>query len=133
MPNGQRSTHVSRERRTIGACAGLIPCALVVTAAIVGVDLAAVVHARIGMADRAAVATIRTFGTVKAVGLESATGLGWTAAALILLIVARRGFWSHERSGLSRVAMFKPATGRPSLALLRKIAISYHVGGLYGP
>lgn len=106
---------------------------MVVTAAIVGLDLAALAHARIGMADRASVATIRTFGTVKAVGLESATGLGWTAAALIFLIVARRGFWSHGRSGLPRVALFRSVTSRPCLALQRKIAISYHVGGLYGP
>ncbi|MBK8266911.1 MAG: hypothetical protein IPK83_00830 [Planctomycetes bacterium] len=107
--------------------------AVVAVAAMAGVEIAADSFTRAALAERAGAVAIRTIGSVRITGIDSATGLGWTAAALMLVVVARRA--------LSPRKLVADAAQVESIAvshlhwhqLRRSSSISYRSGGLYGP
>ncbi|MBX3394418.1 MAG: hypothetical protein KF841_03525 [Phycisphaerae bacterium] len=100
--------------------------------ALVGVDFARSAFGGFGSSDRLIVVT-RALGQSNAGGLDSATGLGWTAAVLALILICGRSLGRLTRHAVRFVVADPARQTRPWLTLSRRIAISHRAGGLYGP
>ncbi|HWL92683.1 MAG TPA: hypothetical protein VNT79_04040 [Phycisphaerae bacterium] len=106
---------------------------LILIAAVLGTDVATITLTGLNLRDRSANAQTRSFSAPMPGGLDSATGLGWTAAALVFVVLARRIYWTKS-SVDSHAARYAPITSiRKHANRPRKVSLSFHTGGLYGP
>lgn len=100
--------------------------------ALVGVDFTRSAFGGFSSSDRLIVVT-RALGQSNAGGLDSATGLGWTAAVLALILISRRSLGRLTLHKVRLIVANSARQARPWLMLRRRIAISHRAGGLYGP
>jgi hypothetical protein len=107
--------------------------AVVAVAAMAGVEIAAGSITRAALAERAGVVAMRTIGSAKITGIDSATGLGWTAVALMLVVVARRTLGPKKLVADTSTVEIPSNQRHHWLRLRRRSSISYRSGGLYGP
>lgn len=108
--------------------------AVVVFAAVAGLEITAGTLLRTSSADRAGIAIVRGFSPpVGLSGLDSATGLGWTAAAMALALISRRWVLSPRISSTLLCPIESSGAADQRHVIRRRSSISFRSGGLYGP
>lgn len=113
--------------------AAVLSGVVVVLVALIGVDCAMAVPGRSHVGDKGCVVAASGAAVCHAGLRVHVSTLVWTASALVLLLLLGRRVpvlavcWPVADAGV-------PADGtRPAMLLRRRLSISYHSGGLYGP
>jgi len=107
--------------------------AVVVLAAIIGIDCAATATASLGRLHKSTAIVAHAVAPSKSTGLAAGASLTWTAAAFLILVLLRQSpvLSSLDPAGSS----IRPSCyAWPAISLLRrKFTASYRCGGRYGP
>lgn len=107
--------------------------ALLVVAAAIGAESLATGASPIHSGDRFSVAAVRTLAVARTGGLESATGLGWTAMAIFAVLLIRRVAIQSQMSETLPVRMQTVRVASMVSRQRRKHSQTSRSGGLYGP
>lgn len=107
--------------------------ALLVVAAVIGSESLASAASPIYAGDRISVVAVRTLAAARAGGLESATGLGWTAMAIFAVLLIRRVAIQSQMSEALPVRIQSVQAASMLSRQRRKHFQSSRSGGLYGP
>ena len=111
-----------------------VSSAMLVVAAVVGVDVGLTAASASSLVERGAIVAARSVSVARVSGLESATGLGWTAFAILAVLLVRRvSLPTAAKAPLSPIRLHAPRIDSILARQRRKQSISSRSGGLYGP